>query len=301
MPQYKDFLDFLDKLSIKYEKHAKTATLVSFKVGGVAEIIVYPKSIEELCLILEQISKKKYKYFILCKGTNTYFTDNAYNGIIVSTQNLNNINIENEALIAECGASIFKCCEYAKEALLTGLEFAYGIPGGIGGALYMNASAYEKSISQIVLKSVVYDMISNKVLEIDVKEHKFNVKHSVFCNAQFVLLKTYLKLTKGKLCTINDEMQKNLSTRLLKQPCNIPNAGSAFKRPPNAYASRLIDQAGLKGFAIGGACISKLHAGFIVNCGGATARDINALIDYIYDTVKAKFNIELEREIIFVE
>lgn len=301
MPLEHDVFKFLSKHLIEYKTCLKTADFVSLKIGGESDIIIFPKTIDEFCVILNWVSQHKYKYFILNKGTNTYFKDSFYNGIIICTNNLNDVEINGNFLISECGTSLFKCCEIAREHELSGLEFAYGIPGGIGGALFMNASAYEKSISQIVFQSVAYDMDSRKVVKISFADHKFGEKNSVFQEKNLILLKTFMCLKNENASNINEIMEKNLALRLLKQPCDFPNAGSIFKRPKNNYASRLIDKCGLKGFEIGGAAVSKKHAGFIVNNCNATASDVNMLINYIKKQVKSKFDIDLEKEVIYVE
>lgn len=301
MPYKHEIFNFLNKYLIEYKTGLKTADLVSLGVGGKADITIFPRTILELCFVLKWISLHKYKYFVLNKGTNTYFKDSVYDGIIISTNKLNNVEIKGSLLVSECGTTLFKCCEIAREHSLSGLEFAYGIPGGVGGALFMNASAYEKSISQIIIKTIAYDMTCRKVIHISFEDHKFCEKSSVFQKQNLIILKTFMRLKKEDINTISRRMENNLTLRLLKQPCDLPNAGSVFKRPKNNYASKLIDECGLKGFRIGGASVSKKHAGFIVNNNKATANDINKLIDYIQEQIKSKFKIELEKEVIYVE
>ena len=293
--------ELLDKHSIDYEKDAKTAALVSFKIGGIANLIVYPENIEELCFIINHLTNKNIKYFVLSLGTNTYFTDSKYEGVVISTIRINKIFIQDNYLIGECGASLFKLCEIAKENSLSGLEFAYGIPGGVGGSVYMNASAYEKSISEIVFASEVYDVIANKIFSIDNRQHFFGDKKSIFSERKIIVLKTKFKLVKSNKEIVSELMSQILNSRLEKQPYQKPSAGSAFKRPKNGYASKLIDQAGMKGMTVGGASISTTHAGFIINNGNATASDVNKLCKTIQKNIKENYNVELEKEIIFVE
>lgn len=301
MVENKSIFDFLDNIPVDYEKNVKTADLVSLKVGGTARAVVYPKTIEHFCSILEWLCVNKEKYYILCHGTNTYFKDNLYDGIVLSTKYLNKVHIQDQNIIAECGASLLKCCEIARRKSLTGLEFAFGIPGGIGGALYMNASAYEKSISEIISSSVVYDITTKTKIKLVNEQHLFENKNSIFQHKNFIVLSTTLKLNSDDSKMIANNMDETISSRLNKQPCDIPNAGSVFKRPKNQFASKLIDRAGLKGFTIGGASVSTMHAGFIVNTGNATSNDIKELTNYIQNRIEFLFGIKLEKEIIFVE
>ena len=301
MRQIKRLFDLFDNLSIEHRKLAKTSDLVSIGVGGGAIAIAYPNSIEDLCVIIKEIYKEDIKFTILGNGTNTYFTSEFYDGIVISTKKLNKVRVNCESIVAQCGASMYSCCNVSLENSLGGLEFAYGIPGFVGGALYMNASAFEKSVSKLVSKSLVYDIRKNKIISLDCQGHCFGEKRSIFMEKNFVVLETTFELYPKDKMLIYEEMCGNLKLRFDKQPINYPSAGSAFKRPENAYASRLIDMAGLKGKSMGGAKISNKHAGFIINSNNATSYEINRLIEYIKDDILRKFNIVLEEEIIYVE
>ena len=300
MRDFSALISFLDNLSVEYEKEAKTAPLVSFRVGGRAKLVAMPTSIIDFCAIIRYLNINKFKYFILCQGTNTYFSK-YYDGIVISTRKLSQAFVSDNYLIAYCGASVFKCCELAKENSLSGFEFAYGIPGGIGGGIYMNASAFGNSFSDIVAESLIYDIKSDAIKIITNKEHKFNIKHSIFNDYNYVLLSTTLRLTFSDKQVISECMERILNKRLSSQPIDLPSAGSAFKRPCGMYASKLIDDAKLKGKAFGDAQVSEQHAGFIVNMGNATAENVNSLIKYIKSRILKKFNVKLEEEIIYVE
>lgn len=301
MRDFKPFLNFADNLNVKYDKMAKTDTLVSFKVGGEASIVVYPDNLEQFSIILDFISENSYKFFILGNGTNTYFTDSIFDGIVVCTRNLKKIAVSGDLISAECGASISDCVEIAYDNSLSGLEFSHGIPGTIGGAVFMNASAFGKSFSNVVVKSVAYDMFNRKSVVLNHEQHRFSEKYSIFNGKNMVLLQSSLQLYPLEKLSIYEQMNCNFSKREATQPLDLPNAGSAFKRPVGDFASRLIDESGLKGRRVGGAMVSYKHAGFIVNVGGATAKDINDLICIIQKTVFEKFGVMLEKEIIFVE
>ncbi len=292
-------INYLDKLKVKYEADVKTASLVSIRVGGIASIVAYPNTIEKLCSLIKFVDGK-YKYFILANGTNTYFSD-CYDGIIISTKKLSSLYLTKNEIIAECGASLTGCAVYAYENSLTGLEFAYGIPGAVGGGVYMNASAYGGKMSDIVKECLVYDIKKGCIYTLSSNEIEFSDKHSIFVEKKLIILNVKFNLNTGIKADIKEKMDTYMQKRISTQPLNVPSAGSAFKRPKGNYASRLIDDAGLKGYSIGDAQISKKHAGFIVNNGSASATNINDLIKFVKEEIKSKFNVILEEEIIYVE
>ena len=296
---FEDLCLYLDVNSIDYKKDAEIAPYVSIRVGGIASFIAFPDSIEKLCNLINYV-RGRIKYYILGNGTNCYFAD-YYDGLIIITNKINEINISKNSITAECGASLTRCAVYAYENSLTGIEFLYGIPGGVGGGAYMNASAYGYMTSQFIKECLVYDSIQNKILIMSREGLDFGIKHSVFMSKEYFVLSVTFDLTVGNKDKIKCLMDSYMNKRIVSQPLDIPSAGSAFKRPKNDYASRLIDRAGLKGYRIGDAEVSTKHAGFIVNRGSATANDINKLLYEIKETIKEKFDIELEEEIIFVE
>ena len=292
-------IDYLNNNSVKYETNIKTSSIVSIQVGGIAPLIIYPNSIDAFVQLMTYINRK-YKYFILGNGTNSYF-QNYYDGVIISTKLLNEINVHKSEIIAESGALLNNCAEFASKNSLTGLEFIYGIPGSIGGGLYMNSSAFGSMISYVVSKCLVYDTKSCYICELNNNEMDFYEKHSIFMSKRYIVLKAYFNLRPGNHKSISDLMDTYIKKREQSQPLNQPSAGSAFKRPIGNYASKLIDEAGLKGYTIGGAQISTKHAGFIVNLGNATADDVKSLIDFIQKEIKKRFDVNLEEEIILVE
>lgn len=264
-------------------------------------MLVIPNTIEELCYVLRELNHFSIKYFILCNGTNTIFVNEWYNGVVISTHNLNKVQVYNNYIDAECGALVTRLAILARENSLTGMEFCYGIPGGIGGAVYMNASAFGREISDIVSRTVYYDIKNDSIQAIDCLEHNFEKKSSIFQKREFVILKTILSLKKGSCSEINQLMNEYISKRKLTQPLDFPSAGSIFKRPADGYASMLIDKAGLKGARVGGAEVSKKHAGFIINTGDACGADIKKLIEQIKCRVFGLYKIKLENEVILVE
>lgn len=299
---YKSVCELCDNLSIKYKILEKTTKLVSIQVGGTASLVVFPKTISQFVSLLNVISLNNHKYFVLGNGTNTYFSDENFDGILIVTKQINKCYVDNEQLIAECGTLLFDCCELALKNALSGLEFAYGIPATIGGALFMNASAFGSSISTVVKKTLVYDTSLFKTYYIFDNEHLFDEKKSIFSSKKhLIVLETVFELKDGLKSDIESQMNTYLRKRISSQPLEFPSAGSVFKKPKNDHASRLIDLAKLKGVRVGGAEVSKKHAGFIINVGKAKAKDIQSLISIIKERIYNEFKVKLEEEIIFVE
>lgn len=298
---FNDIIDFCIQTSTKYQIDGKTADITSVRIGKTARLIVYPSSVEIFCSLLHKIKLNNYKFTILGNGTNCYFCDN-YNGIVLCTKYLDSILVNDNLIVAMCGANLSNLCAMALFHSLSGLEFAYGIPGTVGGALYMNAAAFGGAIGDLVEKTVVYDTQSDTVLELDNKSQRFYSKKSIFSeNKSFVVLQSCLKLTRAEYDTIKSKMQEYSKKRKDTQPLNMPSSGSAFKRSNGIIPSLLIDKCGLKGYKIGGAEVSKKHAGFIVNSGGATAENINDLLSYIKAKILKEFDVNLEEEIIYIE
>ena len=296
---FDDLLSYLINNSIEYKLNVNTAEYVSFKVGGIGSIITFPDTIIKLCNLVSYVYGKM-KYFILGCGTNCYFSS-YYDGIIISTKYLNEIEVNGNKIKAECGTSLTRCAVYAYENALTGIEFLYGIPGSVGGGVYMNASAFGGMISQVVSECTIYDIENQSIKSLENNELNFDVKNSIFMNRKHLVLNTIFDLSFSKNKIIKEIMDTYLLKRHHSQPLELPNAGSIFKRPKNGYASELIDRAGLKGFCAGDAQVSTKHAGFIVNNGNATSEDVISLINMIKETIKNKYNVDLEEEIIYVE
>lgn len=298
---FNELVCFCKDLSIEFEIDGKTAPLTSIKVGGSAKLIAHPSNIQDFCDLIAVLNKNSFKYCIIGNGSNVYFCDH-YNGVVIVTDKINNISVADRFLTAECGASILSCARMSLCHSLSGLEFAYGIPGTIGGALYMNAEAFGSRFSDIVYKSIVFNIENNTLIELYNDEQLFSSKSSIFSkNRNYILLKTVLALNKNEFENIKSLMLTNMKKRSDTQPLNLPNAGSAFKRNNGIIPSKLIDQIGLKGYRIGGIEISKKHAGFFVNSGDATAEDINELLAYIKMRIFTEFKVKLEEEIIYIK
>jgi UDP-N-acetylmuramate dehydrogenase len=298
----KVIVDFLDMNGILYELNISAKTLVSFKIGGKVKIVIYPKNLKELTDTMGILKSSKSKYVFLGNGTNTFFSDEGYDGAVISTKKMNKISVNDTHITAQCGANLKDCCIVAFLNSLTGMEFAYGIPGNIGGCIYMNASAFGKDMSNIVLKTVVLNTETEELFTINKEEHLYGMKHSVFMdNKNYFIIETQLELRKGDKDKIYSAMEENMSKRNASQPLDIPSAGSVFKRPLNNYASKLIDDAGLKKTTVGDAEVSELHAGFIVNIGNAKSSDVLNLIQIIKNRIFDLYGILLEEEIIYIE
>lgn len=288
-------------LDVEYEIEGKTAPLTSIKVGGVAKLILFPSTIEAFCVLLAYINKNNIKFYVLGNGSNVYFSE-YYDGVIVVTKNINNIVVDKNHLTAQCGADVIRCARMSLYHSLSGLEFAYGIPGTIGGALYMNAEAYGKRFGDLVKKSTVFDIQKNRLIYLNNANHNFSSKSSIFSqNKSYILIDTTLELKSSDYNLIKNSMLDNMNKRRKSQPLNLPSAGSAFKRSGDVIPSKLIDEIGLKGYRIGDAEISVKHAGFIVNSGDATAENINDLIYLIKSKIFNEYNVILEEEIIHIK
>ena len=279
----------------------------SFRIGGNAKYALFPYSREELIYALNTCRQKKINYIIVGNASNILFDDKGFYGAVIFTEKLNSTEYiyKNDYvyLRAECGKMLTELSSDAgKKHCLSGLEFAYGIPGTVGGAIYMNAGAYGGQMSDIVVETEYYDVNTGKISTLDFEGHDFRYRHSLFADkSEYVVISTLLKLKNGNAEQIFDVMNKNMSSRKEKQPLEFPNAGSTFKRPgEKIYVGKLIEDAGLKGFSIGGAQISEKHAGFLINRGGATSNDVISLIEYVKTVISEKYDVSLECEIIYV-
>lgn len=272
----------------------------SFKIGGVADYFIKITSVDELKSLFKIAKKHKMPITLVGNGTNLLVRDGGIRGFVVKLE-LNNFKIKrttkNIEITAESGITLAALANIALKEEITGLEFLSGIPGTIGGALRMNAGAYGGEMKDLVVKTryITYD---GKIKTITNKEHKFEYRNSVFSELNVIILDTTLSLAKGNKKEIDAKMKEYAASRKEKQPLEYPNAGSAFKRKEGYITAQLIDEAGLKGYSIGDAEVSTKHAGFIINKGKATAKDVLALVEHVKKTIKEKNNLDIELEII---
>lgn len=269
----------------------------SFRVGGPADIFIAPSNLEELKKLMVYVKQEGIPMLIIGNGSNLVVKDGGIRGIVINIlDNFNNISVKDDIIEADTGVLLSKISNTAMRNSLSGLEFASGIPGTLGGAVVMNAGAYGEQIGDLVIKSEYIDMDGNiHMLEGEAQE--FSYRKSFYSNKKVIVLKAVLKLVKSNMSDIKEKMTGLMLQRNEKQPLSYPSAGSIFKRPEGYYAGKLIEDAGLKGYIQGDAQISDKHTGFIVNKGRARASDIIHLIEYARDMVKMKFGVELETEV----
>ncbi len=270
----------------------------SFKIGGPADVFIYINNLNSAKVLINLINKKIVPFFILGNGTNLLVSDEGYRGIILSFAKCEKfLNLENENIIScSSGIPLARVCVFALQNSLSGLEFAWGIPGSCGGAVFMNAGAYGNDISDIVIScSHLDENGEEKTLKKEALE--FSYRKSFYSNKSFAITSLKFKLKKDDPKLIRQRMYENILKRKSKQPLEYPNAGSIFKRPEGHFTGALIEKCGLKGASCGGAAVSEKHSGFIINKGGAKAQDVINLIKFIKEKVYSKFGITLECEI----
>ena len=270
----------------------------SFRIGGPAEVMAFPRTKEELSLILKTSALLDCKTAILGAGTNVLAPDAGISGLVICLKDcLDGIRQLDETRIrVMAGVTMTRAAVFAANAGLSGLEFAHGIPGSVGGGVYMNAGAYGGEISGVCEVVEIMDRNGNLRM-IPNKEMDFSYRHSALEETGEIVISAVFTLTKEEPETIRAKMKELIGKRSASQPLDLPSAGSAFKRPVGGYAAALIDEAGLKGYQVGGAAISEKHAGFAVNLGGATAADVQDLLRQVSDIVFEKSGIRLEPEV----
>ena len=268
----------------------------TFKIGGNADWFLLPKTKEQLSGILKAVNAAGLPCFILGNGSNLLVGDKGIRGAVVCLKNMDLITVCDDEIYAQAGAILSRVSTVAVGAGLTGTEFSSGIPGSVGGAVYMNAGAYDHEMKEII-KTVEYMDMRGNLFEISGTECEFGYRTSRFAKGDYIILGCTLKLKHGNVDEIKAQIADYTQRRVSKQPVDKPSAGSTFKRPTGYFAGGLIQQAGLKGYSIGGAQVSEKHAGFVINTGGATARDVFNLIEHIKKTVFEQSGVMLEPEV----
>lgn len=272
----------------------------TFRTGGEATAFVQVPSKEALEQLILYFAKVSQEYFVLGKGSNLLVGDKGYQGVVLHIgSGMSDIRVMGDQMLVEAGASLPQVAKTAAENGLSGLEFAAGIPGSIGGAVVMNAGAYDGEMKQVV-KSVTVLNQQGEVMELDNDTMEFGYRQSIIKNRPFVVTQVLLQLTKGNPEEIKAKGDAFNARRREKQPLEYPSAGSSFKRPEGYFAGKLIMDAGLRGFRIGGAQIAEKHCGFVVNVGNATSADVRDVMQEAQERVKNQFGVELEPEIVFL-
>lgn len=295
-----------DKIKNQLEKAVGTNHLyieelmskhTTFRIGGPAQYYVQIQSVEQLRLVVAICIESKTPYQVIGNGSNLLVSDEGYPGAIIEIGNqFNKVTCQGTCITAQGGALLSKIARIAREHELTGFEFAAGIPGTLGGAMMMNAGAYGGEMKDVVV-SVTLLTQAGEVIEVPVEELELGYRTSNIGTRGGIVLGAKLKLAKGDVELIHSRMQELKEQRVAKQPVSMPSAGSTFKRPEGFFAAKLIDDAGLRGFQVGGAQVSEKHCGFVINTGGATAEDVLQLVEQVQAKVYNQYGVKLELEV----
>lgn len=291
----------LEEAAIPYSCGEPLARHTSFQIGGPAALFCMPHTAQQLVQAIRLCREEGVRTYILGNGSNLLFSDHGFDGVVVSTRSLEpEIRVEGDRIIAGAGVSLKQVCEEAACHSLTGLEFAYGIPGSLGGAVYMNAGAYGGETRDVLLEVEFLDE-AGQIRSLPVSQLELGYRTSIFARTGWCVLRATLQLHPGDSVQIQQKMDDLMNRRRQKQPLEYPSAGSAFKRPEGAFAGSLIEQCGLRGFRVGDAAISEKHCGFIVNLGHASCADVLELARQVSERVQRETGFVLEKEIRVVE
>lgn len=294
-----DIFDEAEKLvgsgNVKVDEPMSRHT--TFRIGGPADYFVKPGSPEQVSGVIDLCRKYDLPFFVLGNGSNLLVSDSGYRGVVINiSDNMNRIYRDQDKLHAQAGAMLARVSMAARDESLTGLEFASGIPGTVGGAVYMNAGAYGGEMKDVVLQVRAMDY-QGVIYTFDKDDMCFSYRHSIVGERNLIVLDTILELKEGDFVQISERMKELSAARQEKQPLEFPSAGSTFKRPEGHYAGKLIMDSGLRGYSVGGAQVSEKHCGFVVNKGEATASDVINLIVHVQNTVFERFGVKLEPEV----
>lgn len=297
MSLYSNLCTLCNELGCEYSTDAMLKDYTSFKIGGKADLMVFPDSAEKLLEIVKKAKCDGVPVFVLGKGSNLLVSDSGINAVVINTSKLDGIELIDETTIkCQSGISLSRLCRFALDNSLTGLEFAFGIPGTAGGAAYMNAGAYGGEMKD-VLVSCEHLNSDGSLSSFSGDELGLSYRHSAYSDSDLIITSLTLKLEKGDREEIKSKMDELIGKRKDKQPLEYPSAGSTFKRPEGYFAGALIEQCGLKGFTVGGAQVSEKHAGFVINIGSATAEDVMGVINHCRETVLDETGVALEPEV----
>lgn len=298
MNQYLKYKDLFQKIysENEIELNASMSEHIYFKVGGPVDILLNPSKVEQIIDTLQICIKNNIPYYIIGNGSNILVKDGGIRGVVIKLCKLNSIEAKGNIIKAECGVLLKDVSKAALDNSLTGFEFASGIPGSVGGAVFMNAGAYDGEIKNVIKEADIIDKDGN-IVTLSNEELELGYRTSKVMQKGFLVLSATFELKTGDKDKIKKRVDELTSRREEKQPLEYPSAGSTFKRPEGYFAGKLIQDAGLKGFSIGGASVSEKHSGFIINKGGATANDILNVIAHVQEEVKKQFGVELHPEV----
>lgn len=293
-----DVIRFLKMNEVEYKENSLLALVSPVKIGGYATLIAFPDNTEKLIKLSCFLDEIKYRYKILGRMSNVLMPDKKYDGLVIRTDRMRCYELNGDEITVSAGASLPYIALLLQRCGLSGFERLSGIPGSIGGGIVGNAGAFGSEISHALLSVAAYIPRERCVVHLKAEECGFSYRNSVFKSGEYILLSAEFRLVSSDPVTVMNEMTRCRELRLASQPTDMPSLGSSFKRPSADYsAAYLIDNCGLKGKRIGGAQISEKHAGFIINVGGATAKDYIALLDLAADSVLKKYSVHLEREV----
>ena len=294
---YQDLLDLDVGVVLKDEPLYKHTT---FRVGGPAKLFVKVKNLESLILVIKYCRKHRIRLFVIGRGSNLLFSDKSFQGMIISLEQFNQYKINGNTVTAQCGVTMIKLAYDCAKAGLSGFEFMGGIPGNIGGGVFMNAGAYNSNIAE-VLESVTVLNENLELMTLSKEKMAFGYRHSIIQeHKKWIVIEASFVLTTKTVAEVKDLLDRRKERRMASQPWNQPSAGSVFRNPEGMAAWKLIDDAGLRGYEIGGAQVSPKHSNFIVNNGYASAKDIYDLIFYVQKQVNEKFSVLLKPEVRFI-
>lgn len=293
--EYKDLFRGIYEES-QIQLNAKMSEHIYFKVGGPADILLTPTNVQQLKETIKICKFNKIPFFVIGNGSNLLIKDGGIRGVVIKLCELNKIECVDNKITAECGALLKDVSKEATENSLAGFQFACGIPGSVGGAVFMNAGAYDGEISFVIESAEVLD--ENQEIKVLSKEElNLGYRQSVVMQNGYIVLRATFALVSGEREKIQARVDELTARREERQPLEYPSAGSTFKRPEGNFAGKLIQEAGLKGFAIGGACVSEKHAGFVINKGNGTAKDVLDVINHVKNEVKKQFGVDLYPEV----
>lgn len=284
------------RFSLPFQEHVRIAPFTSMKTGGTVRYLFRPQAEQELATLLGELHAQHIPFYVIGNASNLLFPDEGFDGAVVLTAAMREMRVNDGCITASCGVSLSALASFAANNGLGGLSFAYGIPGTVGGGVYMNAGAYGGQMSDVCTEVLCADE-SGALVRLSGEALQFGYRHSALQERPLYLLHAVFSCPKADSADCKAEMERNMAARVSKQPLEFPSCGSAFKRPVGHFAGALIEQTGLKGFTIGGAQVSEKHAGFIINRGGATSDDVKAVIQAVQERVFAATGIQLEPEI----